>query len=78
MNLFIKQKQIHRLRKQTYGYHEGTMGARDSQGVLDRYVHTAIFKMNNQQGRAQGTLFNVTWQLDGRGIYGRMETCIYG
>ena len=50
MNLFIKQKQIHRLRKQTYGYHEGTMGARDSQGVLDRYVHTAIFKMNNQQG----------------------------
>ena len=54
------------------------MGERDSQGVWDRYVHTAIFKMNNQQGRAQGTLFNVTWQLDGRGIYGRMETCIYG
>ena len=56
MKLFIKQKQIHRLRKQTYGYHEGTMGARDSQGVLDRYVHTALFKMNNQQGIAQGTV----------------------
>ena len=26
------------------------MGARDSQGVLDQHVHTAVFKMNNQQG----------------------------
>ena len=28
----------------------GTLGARDSQGVWDRQVHTARFKMDNQQG----------------------------
>ena len=26
MNLFIKQKQIHRHRKQSYGYHRGKVG----------------------------------------------------
>ena len=29
MNLFTKQKQIHRLRKQTYGYQKGKVGGRD-------------------------------------------------
>ena len=28
----------------------GRMGERDSQGVWDGHVHTATFKMNNQQG----------------------------
>ena len=32
MNLFTKQKQTHRLRKQTYGYQRGKMG-RDTLGV---------------------------------------------
>ena len=26
------------------------MGRRDSQGVRDGHVHTAVFKMDNQQG----------------------------
>ena len=28
MNLFTKQKQTHRLRKQIYGYQRGTVGGR--------------------------------------------------
>ena len=49
------------------------MGGRDSQGVWDGYVHTAIFKMENQKKKkkekptrtyciAQGTLLNVMWK----------------
>ena len=49
MNLFIKQKQTHRVSKQTYGYQGGRMGSRDSYGVWNGHVHTAIFKMDNQQ-----------------------------
>ena len=36
MNLFTKQKQTYRLRKQTYGYHRGKVpghGGRDKLGV---------------------------------------------
>ena len=29
MNLFTKQRQTHRLRKQTYGYHRGKVGESD-------------------------------------------------
>ena len=50
INLFTKQKQTHRLREGTYGYQGGRVGGRDSQGAWDRHVHTAIFKMDNQQG----------------------------
>ena len=35
MDLFIKQKQTHRLRKQTYGYQRGKGGGRDKLGVWD-------------------------------------------
>ena len=35
MNLFIKQKQTHRLQKQTYGYQRGKVGVRDKLGVWD-------------------------------------------
>ena len=36
MNLFTKQKQTHRLRKQTtYGYQRGMVGGRDKLGVWD-------------------------------------------
>ena len=38
---------------------------RDSQGVWDGHVHTAIFKMGNEQMTyhiAHGTLLNVMWQ----------------
>ena len=35
MNLFTKQKQIHRLRKQTYGYQRGKSWGRDKLGGWD-------------------------------------------
>ena len=35
MNLFTKQKQTHRLQKQTYGYQRGKVGGRDKLGVWD-------------------------------------------
>ena len=43
------------------------MQGRDSQGVWDGHVHTAVFKMDNQQGPTgpwdllvpQGTLLNI-------------------
>ena len=50
MNLFTKQKQTHTLREWTYGYQEGSTGGRDSYEIWDKHIHTATFKMNNQQG----------------------------
>ena len=35
MNLFTKQKQYHRLWKQTYGYQRGNVVGRDKLGVWD-------------------------------------------
>ena len=35
MNLFTKQKQTNRLRKQSYGYHSGKVEGRDKLGVWD-------------------------------------------
>ena len=49
MNLFIKEKQTHRLREQTDSYQGGRV-AGERLGVWDWHVHTAIFKMDNQQG----------------------------
>ena len=49
MNLFIKQKETHRLREQTYGAKRKD-GGRASCGVWSGHVYTLIFKMNNQQG----------------------------
>ena len=41
-------------------------------------MHAAIFKMNNQQGPAvHRDLCSVLYgSLDGRGVWGRMDTCI--
>ena len=54
----------------------GKAGERDSQGVCDGHVHTAIFKMGNQH-RLIGTLLNVMcqpgWQ-GGLGENGYMHT----
>ena len=41
MNLFIKQKQNHRLREPTYGCWGNEKGTD---------VHTAVFEMDSQQG----------------------------
>ena len=35
MNLFTKQKQTHRLQKQTYGQQRGKVGGRDKLGVWE-------------------------------------------
>ena len=50
MNLLIKQKHTHRLREQTY-----SCWGQDSYRVWDGHVHTAIFKMGNQQGPTGNT-----------------------
>ena len=77
-NELTKQKETHRLREQTYGCQRGIMGGRESQGVWDRHVYTAIFKMDYQQGPpVQFTeLYSMLCgSLDGKGVWGRMYTC---
>ena len=48
MNLFTKQKQTHRHRKQTYGYQRGRGWGRDKLGVWDYQIQTTIYKINNK------------------------------
>ena len=50
MNLFTKQKQTYRYRKQTYGYQMGNMAGRDKSGTWNEHTHTIIYKIDNQQG----------------------------
>ena len=55
-------------------------GGRDSQGVWEGHVHTAIFKTDNQQGPiahgiAHGTLLDVRWKPGWEVGLGRMDTC---
>ena len=54
-------------------------GGRDSYGVWGGHVHTAVFKMDNQQGPTaqQRELCSVLCgSLDGRGFEGRVDACI--
>ena len=43
------------------------------------HVHTAIFEMDNQQGPtvSHRELCSMCGSLDGRGVWGRMDTCIW-
>ena len=51
LNLFMKQKQINRHRKQAYDYQRGKrFGGRDKQGVWDQQIQTAKRKRDQQQG----------------------------
>ena len=50
MNLFTKQKQTHRHRKQTYGYQRGKVGERDKLEVWDQQIQTTIYKIDKQKG----------------------------
>ena len=50
MNLFTKQKQTHRRRKQTYGYQRGKGVRRDKSGVWDQQTQTTTYKIDKQQG----------------------------
>ena len=57
----------------------GKDGGRDSREVLDGHGHTAVFNMENQQGPAgqHRELCSVPrGSLDGRGVRGRMDTCV--
>ena len=49
MDLYTKQEQTHRQRKQTYGFRRGKSG-RDKLGVRDEQIHTTIHKIDKQQG----------------------------
>ena len=49
MNLFTKQKQTQRHRKQTYDYQRGR-GIGDKRGVWDWQIQTTICKADKQQG----------------------------
>ena len=77
MNLFTKQKQTFRLR-------EGSSSCqikdnRKRQGVWDGRIYTALFHMNIHQGptEEQHRLHSsFCGSLDGKGIWGRMDTCI--
>ena len=56
----------------------GKDGGRAKQGVWDAHGHTAVFNMENQQGPAvqHRGLYSVSCgSLDGRGIWGKMDTC---
>ena len=72
MNVFTKWKQTQRPREPAYGYQEGRMGGRDSQGVWDQHIHSAVFRMDKQQRptTAQETLLNVMWQPGWEGSLG--------
>lgn len=50
MNLFTKQKETHKLQKQTYGYQRRKVASGDKFVVWDEQIHTTIYKIHNQQG----------------------------
>ena len=55
------------------------MRGRDSWGVWDEHVHTAVFKMDNQQAPTvqHSKLCSILCgNLGGKRIWGRMDTCI--
>ena len=59
---------------------ELTVAKGKGQGLWEGHVHTAIFKMANQQGPSTYYIKFCSMlcaSLDGRGVWGRMDTCIY-
>ena len=57
----------------------GKNGGRDNQGVWDGHGHTAVFNMEKQQGPAgqhRELCLMLGASLDGRGVWGRMDTCL--
>ena len=58
----------------------GRMRGRDSLGVWDGHVHSGTFKMDNQQGHTvqqRGLCSMLCGSLNGRGVWGKMDTYIY-
>ena len=58
MDLFIKQKQTHRHRKQIYGY-QRQKGEKDKLRVWDQQIQTIIYKITGVYYIAQGNIFNI-------------------
>ena len=55
-------------------------GMKGQLGVWDGQVYTSIFKMDNQKGPAvmhRELCSMLCSSLDGRGVWGRMDTCIH-
>ena len=52
MNLFTKQKQIHRLRKQALVNKKGRVEGRDGLGALGWHMHTFVYGMDDQRAPA--------------------------
>ena len=74
MNLFTKQKQTQRLREGTSGYQQGSVAGRDTLGVSNGHVLTAIFKVGSQQGctvQHRKPCSMLCESSDRRGIWGR-------
>ena len=70
MNLFTKQ--THRLREITKGCQsEGFVGEIERAFGMDVYTLLYLKCIANK-----GTLLNVMYSLDRRGVWGRMDTCI--
>ena len=47
--------------------------------MWDRHVHTAVFKVDDQQGPTvwhKELCSMLCGSLDGRGVWGRMDTCM--
>ena len=63
MGLFTKQKETHRLENLTYCCQEKRMKGRDAQGIWVWLVHTAVFKMVNQQGLLYSTGNSTEWYM---------------
>ena len=60
MNLFMKQKQIHRHRKQIYGYQRGK--GKDKVGIVDYQIQPSAHTIDKQQDLLSSTgnyIFNV-------------------
>ena len=73
MNLLTKQK------RDSQKTNLWLPGGRDSQGLWEGHVHTAVFKMNNQERpivQHMELYSMLCGRLDGRGVWGRMETCV--
>ena len=60
LNLFTKQKQIHRLRKQPYGCQGRSSRAIVREFGMDMYTLLYLKWITNKD--LHGTMFNVIWQ----------------
>ena len=72
MNLLTKQNKTHRLRKQMYGCHKGKGIVREF-GVV---MYTLLYlKWITNKDILYGTRNSAQHYMDGRGIWGRVDTC---